>query len=84
VAEATYRRDVLVSTLIYHYRKDSASCGCGWAELGRLHPEHVADVYEMAVREAPTEIPACAGRLAVAHQRTSMVNGVCPVCGETQ
>lgn len=26
----------------------------------------------------------CAGRLAVAHPRTPMVDGLCPVCGEHQ
>jgi hypothetical protein len=46
-----YDRSVLVDVLVYHYRRDDSSCGCGWAELGRSHPEHVADVYEMAVRE---------------------------------
>jgi hypothetical protein len=49
-APLTHRRDVLVSTLIYHYRKNSESCGCGWGELGHSHPEHVADVYEMSLR----------------------------------
>lgn len=46
---AAYVRSVLVEVLVYHYRTDTSGCGCGWAELGRSHPEHVADVYEMAV-----------------------------------
>lgn len=51
--ELRYARSVLVDVLVYHYRKNDSSCGCGWAELGRSHPEHVADVYEMSVRAAP-------------------------------
>ena len=53
--EPTYDRDTLVTVLVYHYRKDSESCGCGWAELGRSHPEHVADVYEQSVTATPPE-----------------------------
>lgn len=49
-----YRRTVLVEILVYHYRADNASCGCGWAELGRSHPEHVADVYEQSVTAQAT------------------------------
>jgi hypothetical protein len=45
-----YDRDVLVSVLVYHYRHDIKGCGCGWSELGRSHPEHVATVYEESVR----------------------------------
>jgi hypothetical protein len=41
--------DLLVSVLVYHYRKDPGSCGCGWSELGRSHPEHVVSVYEEAL-----------------------------------
>lgn len=36
---------VLVEVLIYHYRKNSSDCGCGWSELGALHPAHVAEVF---------------------------------------
>ena len=32
----------------------------------------------------PTEVAACAGRAAVAHDRTPMVDGACPVCGERE
>lgn len=51
--EIRFDRDVLVDVLVYHYRKDISGCGCGWAELGRMHPKHVADVYEasMAARD---------------------------------
>lgn len=45
-----YDREVLVTVLVYHYRNDNSSCGCGWAELGRSHPEHVANVYEQSIR----------------------------------
>lgn len=48
--EVTYDRDVLVDILVYHYRNDHASCGCGWAELGKSHPEHVANIYEMSMK----------------------------------
>ena len=48
--ELPYDRDVLVDVFVYHFRRDSASCGCGWAELGRSHAAHVADVYELSVR----------------------------------
>jgi hypothetical protein len=44
-----YDREVLIEVLVYHYRKDMEGCGCGWAELGRSHPEHVADVYQASV-----------------------------------
>lgn len=44
-----YDREVLVTVLIYHYRKNISECGCGWSELGASHPEHVADVYEESV-----------------------------------
>lgn len=44
-----YDRAVLVDILVYHYRRDIQGCGCGWAELGRSHPEHVADVYEQSM-----------------------------------
>lgn len=49
--EVKYDREVLIEILVYHYRKDDASCGCGWAELGRSHAAHVADVYELSVTE---------------------------------
>jgi hypothetical protein len=46
-----YNRDILVQVLIYHQRKDSQYCACGWGDLGKSHPEHVADIYEMSVKE---------------------------------
>ena len=48
-SQVPYDRAVLVDVLVYHYRRDHRSCGCGWAELGRSHPEHVATVYEESV-----------------------------------
>ena len=36
---------VLVDVLVYHYRKNSSDCGCGWAVLGASHPAHVAEVF---------------------------------------
>lgn len=44
-----YNREILVEILVYHYRTNNSGCGCGWAELGKSHPEHVADVYEASV-----------------------------------
>ena len=45
-----YDRTILVNILIYHYRKDDSSCGCGWGILGASHAEHVADIYEESIR----------------------------------
>lgn len=41
-----YDREVLVDVLVYHWATNTSGCGCGWAELGKSHPEHVANVYE--------------------------------------
>jgi hypothetical protein len=50
-----YDRDVLTTVFVYHYRKEDSSCGCGWGEdprqKGLSHPEHVADMYEQAIKE---------------------------------
>lgn len=54
-----YDRAVLVDVLVYHYRRNYSSCGCGWAELGKSHPEHVAIVYEESIT-ARTRVEACA------------------------
>ena len=43
-------RDVLVNVLIYHQRTNTSGCHCGWAVLGASYAEHVADVYEEALR----------------------------------
>lgn len=51
-AEVVYDRAVLVEVLTYHTRDDIKGCRCGWAELGRSWPEHVATVYEQAVEAA--------------------------------
>ena len=47
--DAAYERSILVETLVYHWRTSTAGCGCGWAELGRSHADHVADVYEASM-----------------------------------
>lgn len=45
-----YDHAVLVEILIYHYRvAPGKGCGCGWDELGRSWPEHVATVYEESI-----------------------------------
>ena len=46
-----YDREVLVEVLVYHQRKNSQYCACGWGELGKSYAEHVADIYEMAIKE---------------------------------
>jgi len=49
VYETPYNREVLVTVLIYHQRKDIEGCYCGWAEPGKSHAEHVAAIYEESV-----------------------------------
>lgn len=44
-----YDREVLVEILVYHYRNGITGCGCGWAELGKSWPAHIADVFEASV-----------------------------------
>jgi hypothetical protein len=44
-----YDRALLVEILVYHYRTNNAGCGCGWHELGKSHPEHIANIYEASV-----------------------------------
>lgn len=46
-----YDRNVLVEILVYHWQTNTSGCGCGWAELGKSHPEHVADVYEEMAKD---------------------------------
>lgn len=46
-----YDRAMLVHILVYHYRDSIKGCGCGWSELGRSWPEHVATVYEESVKD---------------------------------
>lgn len=45
-----FDRDLMIEILTYHYRKDISSCGCGWSELGKSHPEHVVNIYEDVMR----------------------------------
>ncbi len=46
---AAYDREILTTTLVYHQRRNSSSCHCGWSQLGASHAEHVADIYEESV-----------------------------------
>ena len=46
-----YDRDVLVQVLVFHQRQDPQYCTCGWGELGKSHADHVADIYEMSIKE---------------------------------
>ncbi len=42
-------REVMLNVLVYHQPTNTSGCHCGWAELGRSHPEHVVKVYEMSI-----------------------------------
>jgi hypothetical protein len=44
-----YDRAILVNVIVYHGRTSIKGCHCGWAEPGRSHAEHVADVYEQTI-----------------------------------
>jgi hypothetical protein len=44
-----FNRDVMMTVLIYHQRKDISVCGCGWSKLGHSHAKHVVEVYEMSM-----------------------------------
>lgn len=41
-----YDRDLLLKVLVYHQHNEDSSCICGWAKLGKSHPEHVVNIYE--------------------------------------
>jgi hypothetical protein len=49
-AATGYDREILTKTLVYHWPSQTASCLCGWNELGMSFPGHVADMYEANVR----------------------------------
>lgn len=51
----TYER-LAAAVLVAHQRRDSASCLCGWSELGRSHADHVASV--LAAAGALQTVPA--------------------------
>jgi hypothetical protein len=42
---------ILIEVLIAHQRQDIQYCLCGWGELGKSHPEHVAGIYFSRLRE---------------------------------
>ena len=42
-------RRLLVAVLVVHQRKDSASCSCGWSELGKSFADHVAECFGAAL-----------------------------------
>lgn len=54
MADLVYNREILTTVLIYHWRTATSGCGCGWAELGVSHSEHVADVYEKSIAQMPS------------------------------
>lgn len=37
------RSDVAAMVLVSHQRAGIMGCGCGWAELGQMHPRHVLE-----------------------------------------
>ena len=41
-------RWLATDVLMTHQRRDSSSCLCGWSDLGKSHPEHVAAALEQA------------------------------------
>lgn len=47
MADLTYRR-LAEAVLVAHQRRDSASCLCGWSELGHSFAEHQAAVLDAA------------------------------------
>ncbi len=40
--------DAVAMLLIEHARYDIVGCHCGWAELGKSHAQHVAQVLDAA------------------------------------
>lgn len=36
------------AVLIHHTRSDIGACSCGWAEWGKRHSIHVAEVLDLA------------------------------------
>lgn len=44
-----HERQLLIAVLVAHQRKDIHGCICGWAKVGRSHPEHVVDCYDAAL-----------------------------------
>lgn len=40
--------DRAVEVLVAHQRQTSQFCLCGWGELGKSHPEHVAAMLDAA------------------------------------
>jgi hypothetical protein len=59
-APVAYARGMLVTVLVYHQRANIGACGCGWSVPGASHAEHIADVYEQAVRTGTRpQCPVC-------------------------
>jgi hypothetical protein len=82
----TYSRQALVEVLVLHYRKTdsiSSGCGCGWSELGRSHPQHVAEVYEALDICKYCGLPIILERLPADSGVRWMHKGRMPFCNET-
>lgn len=47
IALTDEQRAHLIQVLIYHQPTNTSGCICGWAELGKSHPEHVVHVFEL-------------------------------------
>lgn len=45
-----YKRNLLVAVIINHNRINIGNCLCGWNIYDGSHAEHIADVYEEAVK----------------------------------
>ena len=54
MSDGTYLR-LASAVLVAHQRRNSASCLCGWSELGRSHAGHVAEMLDAvgALRDFP-------------------------------
>ena len=83
----SYRRDVLVSTLVYHQQTNTSGCHCGWGKrpehLGLSWAEHLVDVYEMAATEgdqATDEVDRLRG-IVEWWEQVARRHNICTGCG---
>lgn len=75
-----YDREALVWVTIFHGRDSIKGCYCGWAELGKSHAEHVANVYEeqvLAKHPVPPDPASSVGGVRI-YCGTHLCN--CPTC----
>jgi hypothetical protein len=74
-AMTDYDRGVLVQVLVYHQPTNTSGCICGWSVLGASHPEHVADVYELARTGSASGTPVILEPLTVDYWRLTRALG---------